>query len=57
MIGKLRDALYNLGNELNDRFIMESIKNNMTGMMPVTDHDCGTLRDILRALKMRGITP
>ena len=57
MIEKLRDALYNLGNEPNAPFIMESTKDNMIGMMPVTDHDCGTPRAILRAIKKQGITP
>ena len=57
MIEKLRDALYNPGNEPNGPFIMVSTNDNMIGMMPVTDHDCGTLLDLLRALKMRGITP
>jgi len=57
MIEKLRDALYNPGNEPNDRFIMESIKNNMTGMMPITGLNCINLRDTLRTLKKRGITP
>jgi phosphonate transport system substrate-binding protein len=57
MIEKLRQALCNLKNEPNGRLIMESIKEDMTGMIPAQDHDYDNLREILRALDKEGIAP
>ncbi len=57
MIEKLRDALYDLKNTPDGHLIMESIKSNMTGMIPVSDQDYDNLREILHTLEKQGITP
>lgn len=57
MIERLRQALYTLKDDPDGRLIMENIKEEMTGMVPVHDHDYNNLREILHALENQGIVP
>ncbi len=53
-VKKLRDALYFLRDKEEGQDSMKSIKNTITGMVPVKDEDYDNLRDILHALKKIG---
>jgi len=53
-VKKLRDALYFLRDKEEGQDSMTSIKNTITGMVPVKDEDYDNLRDILHALKKIG---